>query len=108
LTEIGANRGIFTAELPTVSGTVADANNTGSINVTEGTVVTASYLDADDGAGGTDIVVTAFTTAAATPVVVPSSGDGGSSFAVNDKVSLLFTIFGFLVIGGLIARRKLA
>lgn len=34
--------------------------------------------------------------------------DGGSSFAVNDKVSLLFTIFGFLVIGGLIARRKLA
>lgn len=109
LTEIGPDRAVFTANLSTVSGTVAGADSDGSINVTEGTLVTTNYEDADDGAG--TAIVTASTTAAVAPppvVSVTSDDDGGSSFAVNDTVSLLFTIFGFLVIGGLIARRKLA
>ena len=104
LTEIGVNRGVFTAELNTTSGTVAGTDSDGSINVAAGTVVTANYLDADNGSASAAVVTA--TTAAA--IVAPPSSDSGSSFAVNDKVSLLFTIFGFLVIGGLIARRKLA
>lgn len=42
-----------------------------------------------------------------TPPAPPASDDGGG-LPVNDIYSLLFTIFGFLTIGGLIARRKLA
>ena len=102
LTEIGPDRGVFTATLSTVSGTAAGTNSDGSINVTAGTVVTANYLDADNGSTGSAVV------SAITSVASVATSDGGSSFAVNDKVSLLFTIFGFLVIGGLIARRKLA
>jgi len=108
LTEIGENRGVFSAELPTVSGTTAGTNNDGSVNVTEGTIVTTEYTDADiDGLGGGSAVVTASTTAAITPVVTTDTTTS-SSGAANDNISLLFAIFGFLVIGGLIVRRKLA
>ena len=49
------------------------------------------------------------TTVITTPITTPvTTTDGGSSGSVNDNISLLFTIFGFLLIGGLIARRKLA
>lgn len=114
LTEIGPNRGVFSAELSSVSGTTADNINNSSVNVTEGTIVTAEYTDADiTGSLGGTALVTAFTTAEITPVTtdtttVATTDDGGSSGAVNDNTSLLLTIFGFLFIGGLIARRKLA
>ena len=109
LTEI-LDRGVFTATLPTVSAKVAGADSDGSINVTGDTVVTANYEDANDGVTGTAVVTATTTATAATApaLLVISSGGGGSSFAVNDIMSLLFTIFGFLFIGGLIARRKLA
>lgn len=112
LTEIGANRGVFTAELPTVLGTTAGANNDNSVNVTEGTIVTAKYIDADiDGSAGGSAIVSTYTTAETTsttvPTVLTTTDGGGSSGAVNDKMSLLFTILGFLFIGGLIVRRKL-
>lgn len=104
--------GVFTADLATVSESVAGASGDMSINVVKGTVVTVTYVDADiDGAGGTaDVVVS--TTAEVAPVASISSSsvssEGSSSGAVNDNISLLFTIFGFLLIGGLIVRRKLA
>ena len=107
LTEIGAERGVFTATLSTVSGTTAGSIGDKSLTVAEGTVVTAEYTDADiDGSSGGSAIITATTTAAITPVV--STSGGGGSGAVNDNLSLLFTIFGFLFIGGLIVRRKLA
>jgi hypothetical protein len=102
LTEIGGQRGVFTAQLPTIVGTTAGSNSDGSVTVSEGTAVTATYNDADvDGTIGGTAIVTATTTAAITE-------SGGSSGDVNDNISLLFTIFGFLLIGGLIVRRKLA
>jgi hypothetical protein len=115
LTEIGANRGVFTATLPTVLGTAAGSIGDGSVTVAEGTVVTAEYTDEYDGLGNSDVLVSSYTTALITPIVVTpvtpvttTTDGGGGSGAVNDNISLLFTIFGFLLIGGLIVRRKLA
>lgn len=110
LTEIGEDRGVFTVELLTVVGSTKGTDNDNEIVVTEGTVVTATYTDADiDGAGGGTAIVTATTTASITPVEeTTSTTSGGGSGDVNDNISLLFTIFGFLLIGGLIVRRKLA
>lgn len=111
LTEIGLDSGVFKATLPTVLGTTAGINDDGSVTVAKGTVVTAEYTDGDiDGSSGGTAVVSASTTAAIAPVVSTpvTTTSGGGSGAVNDNLSLLFTIFGFLFIGGLIVRRKLA
>ena len=110
LTEIDVDRAVFTQSLPTVSGTEAGTDNDGSINVALGTVVTVTYIDLDDGTTGS-VTLTATTSVPSAGEEFPwwlfADGDDDKWYAVNDTVSLLFTIFGFLVIGGLIARRRL-
>lgn len=61
----------------------------------------------DAGLGGEYSMLSTSTSEDAVTVTSPSS-DGGSSFSVNDNMSLMAMIFGFLTIGGLIARKKLA
>jgi len=111
LTEIDVNRAVFTAQLSTALGATAGTNNDGSINVDGGTLVTLNYLDTAYGSSGT-VLVTATTTAEGIPLwliaYLNNSGSDSKWYSVNDTASLLFSIFGFLVIGGLIARRKLA
>ena len=87
------------------SFTKLGTNGDNIINVTEGTIVTAEYTDADiDGLAGGTATLTAYTTAEiTTPITTPTTtvtDEGGSSGAVNDKISFLFTILGFLLIGG--------
>ena len=108
-----AGRAIFTKILTTVAGATPGILN-GVITVTEGTVVTVTYIDDDNGTD-TNIPVTVTTTATTEPVippgVTPPPSDNDSSkgiFATMDNMSLFAMIFGFLAIGGLIARRKLA
>lgn len=110
LTEIDG-RAIFTATLPTTAGT-AGITDDGNISVQEGSVVTVTYIDADNGTTN-DVVVTATTTASTEPVeppvTLPINNDTTKGiFSTMDNVSLIAMIIGFLVIGGLIARRKLA
>ena len=104
------NRSIFTATLATFAGTttvITDSN----ITLQEGSVVTVTYADADTtGIGGPTGEAVATTTANTTPVAPPatSSSSSGGIFSTMDNVSLFAMIFGFLVIGGVIARKKLA
>ncbi len=106
LTEV-ENRAVFTASLPTTAGT-AGITDDGNITIKEGSVVTVTYIDADNGTTN-DVPVTATTKASSEPVTPPVNNDTTKGiFATMDNVSLFAMIFGFLVIGGLIARRKLA
>jgi len=110
LTELTIASGVFRGVLNTNSTSVAGSDNDGILNVTEGSVVTATYHDADDGTGNT-AVVTDTATAAAEPATSPTLGDNDSSkgvFSAVDDVSLIAMIVGFLAIGAFIARRRLA
>lgn len=107
LTEIGIDRRVFTAILPTVVGTTAGAVD-GSITVTADTVVTVTYYDADNGSGAA-ADVKAITSATITPVIpVVSSTTSSGSGSTTDDVGLILMILGFLAIGGLIVRKRLA
>ena len=102
LTEIETDRAVFVGTISTGSTSIPGSDNDGVVRADSGTVVTATYYDADTtGVGGPDATVTATTS-------VTAGEKHDRLFAVNDTASLLFTIFGFLVIGGAIARRKLA
>lgn len=65
LSELAASQGTFSATLDTVFGAAAGANDDGTMTVDLGNVVRATYTDADNGAGGINVAVTADTTAAA-------------------------------------------
>lgn len=54
--ETGAGTGIFIASVNTLAGAAVPDN--GMLDVSHGEVITATYIDADDGQGGTDVVVT--------------------------------------------------
>ena len=100
-------RAIFVGTLATFDAnvtTITDSN----ITLQEGSVVTITYSDDDNGTGAVDVNVS--TTAATTPVTPPatSSSSSGGIFSTMDNVSLFAMIFGFLAIGGFIARKKLA
>ena len=121
--EMDVNTSIFQAILNTTDTTNSGTDNDGTLHVTEGTIVTVQYDDANTSNGTTDTVIA--TTTAQTPPPPPTvdSGDDPIStattadvnndddkgiFAAMDNTSLFAMIFGFLAIGGLIARRKLA
>ena len=52
LTETGPDTGVFKGEIPVDEG---DPQPDGKIQVVDGDVVTATYIDADDGMGGIDV-----------------------------------------------------
>ncbi len=88
LTETDVNSSVFTGDLVTHLEEVGDNDIS---TVLDGTVITATYVDADNGAGGTDVVVSASTTATAEvvdpdPGTDPSSGGGGGcTYNPNSK-----------------------
>lgn len=107
LTEIAQTSGYFRGTLATNNSDVAGTDNDGVLNVTNGTLVTATYNDADDGTGSPAVVMD--TALAQTPVTPPpSDNDTADGFSTMDNVSLFAMIFGFLAIGGFIARKRLA
>ncbi|MBI1290379.1 S8 family serine peptidase [bacterium] len=53
--ESGDTPGLFTVSVPSASGSVSESN--GTLEVSEGDTITALYLDANDGAGGTNVSV---------------------------------------------------
>ena len=120
LNELDVNASIFEGVLPTADTTATGSDNDGTLNVTEGTVVTATYNDADSDGSGTPGIAIVSTTASHIPVITPPEDDVTSTttsvnndddkgiFSTMDNTSLFAMIFGFLAIGGLIARRKLA
>lgn len=111
LTEVTSASGVFRGILDTNNTTDAGTDNDGILNVTEGAIVTATYLDANS-SDGIDVlrVDTATAIEPVTPPVTPPTNNDTTKgiFATMDNVSLFAMIFGFLVIGGLIARRKLS
>jgi len=122
LNELDVNASVFEGVLPTADTTATGSDNDGTLNVTEGSVVTATYNDADTDGSGTLGVAIVSTTASHIPVVTPpppadddtstttsvNNDDSKGIFSTMDNMSLFAMIFGFLAIGGLIARRKLA
>lgn len=107
LTEIAQTSGYFRGTLATNDSDVAGTDNDGILNVTNGSLVTATYNDADDGTGSPAVVTD--TALAQTPVTPPpSNNDTADGFSTMDNVSLFAMIFGFLAIGGFIARKRLA
>ena len=121
LSELDVNASVFEGVLPTADTTATGSDNDGTLNVTEGSVVTAVYNDTDSDGSGTAGVAIVSTTASHVPVVTPpednpsvtttstevNNDDDKGIFATMDNTSLFAMIFGFLAIGGLIARRKL-
>ena len=112
LTETGLNTGIFTGTLTTVDSSTAGASGDDNVVSADiGTTVSVTYLDTDSDGAGTDVALTASTSAVVVtaPVVPTVSSDGsGGGFDAFDKTSLIAMILGFLGIGAFIARRKLA
>jgi hypothetical protein len=72
-----------------------------------GNIIWTVWNEANNDVGGEYAMLSTSTSEDAVTVASPSS-DGGSSFSVNDNISLMAMIFGFLTIGGLIARKRLA
>lgn len=117
LTETGVDTSIFTNTLGTVEGD-AFINDNGEVTVKKYTKVTVTYIDADSGtvAGAVSVPLSSYTYATAvdpvestdTTTTTGESSSSGSVFSLLDKTSLIAMIIGFLGIGGLIARRKLA
>ena len=106
LNEIGPNRGVFTGIMPTLAGTAAGTNDDNLTVVAVGTVVTVTYHDASP-AGDVNATTTAVAVVT-TPVVSDGGGGGGGLFSTTDNVGLVAMILGFLAMGGLIVRRRLA
>ncbi len=69
LNETGVYTGIFTATLP-----LSVTDSVGVLQVAGGDAVTAEYIDADDGAGGHNILMTASTNIDCTPPVITNVG----------------------------------
>ena len=92
---------------PTIPVVETGTDDDGVMNVMVGTVLTATYNDADSDGEGTPATVYATATAKAAPSYVDNDSADGF-FSTMDNVSLFAMIFGFLAIGGLIARKKLA
>jgi uncharacterized repeat protein (TIGR01451 family) len=67
LTEAAPGSTRYTGSIPTTSGAPAAD---GSLSVAEGDAITATYVDADDGEGGTGVVRTATAVADCTPPVI--------------------------------------
>ena len=65
LTESAAASAFFTGSL---DASMTDA--AGVLWITDGDVITAEYIDADDGAGGSNVLVTATATAECTPPII--------------------------------------
>ena len=71
---------IYLANLATENSSVVDDDNDGTMNIQTGDVLEARYIDADDGAGNTDVLKTATDTVEAGQVVLPppsGEDDGG-------------------------------
>jgi len=111
LTEADVNLGVFQGVLETNSTTGTGTDDDGVLHVTEGTLVTATYIDANS-SDGVDIprinTATASTSAAPAPQTLADNNSAKSIFSATDNVSLIAMIIGFLGIGAFIARRKLA
>jgi len=114
LNEVVERPSIFSQTLSTVDGPSPIITDT-TITLHKDAVVTVTYIDADNGSTG-EATVSASTTAQTEDVTPPNDGDDNTVinndddkgiFATMDNTSLFAMIFGFLAIGGLIARRKL-
>lgn len=73
LTETGVNTGVFTAAVPTVFGTVADANNNGQFAVSNLNTITASYNDAVAANGGSAVLTSVTNVTNQPPVAADDS-----------------------------------
>ena len=108
LTETDVNSSVFTADFATYLEEVGD-NDIHS--VLDGTVITATYIDANDGDGGENIERRASTTATAEvvdpdPENPPSSGGGGGcTYNPNSKTFDLSFLM-LLALGSLYAFRR--
>jgi len=105
LTEMEVDKSFFEG---TVETTTIDGGAT--LYAVQGTLVTVTYVDANS-SDGVNIDRIVQTTAGDEPIVAPRppySDDSKGIFSTMDNVSLFAMIFGFLAIGGLIARKKLA
>ncbi len=107
LTETDVNTNVFRGTLNTNKSSETGTDNDGVMNVVVDTVLTATYNDADSDGEGTPATVYATATAEAPPPYVNNDSSEGI-FSTMDNVSLFAMIFGFLAIGGIIARRQIA
>jgi len=111
LTQVGPGLGRYQGTFPTSAA--PPANGDGSLSVSHGDLVTASYTDADDGAGGTNVVVEDTADAdCAAPVIgnVQVGSVTGSSAVVSwdtDELSDSLATYGELVPGTTLASENL-
>jgi len=110
LSESDNNTSIFEGTLLSKDTTEQGIDNDNILYVSDGTLVTVTYNDANaDGAGTAAVVILSVTAAdEAVAVILSDNNTAKGIFSTMDTFSLLAMIFGFLLIGGLIARKRVA
>jgi hypothetical protein len=78
---------VYSGVLSTSNSSAINVNDNGVMNILAGDVLTATYIDADDGTGGTDVEKTATATvlAGAAPPPAADNDSGWCSYNPNGR-----------------------